>query len=80
MRLIRDNATGIRYLPLTTAGHARIGSRERVLDVARRHPDRLQIVLNALVTRVLFDRNNQATGVEYRRAARITTIGHFMAG
>ena len=66
-RLIRDNATGIRYLPLTTAGHARIGSRERVLDVARRHPDRLKIILNALVTRVLFDRNNRATGVEYLR-------------
>jgi choline dehydrogenase-like flavoprotein len=70
-RLIRDNAAGIRYLPLTTSGHARTGSRERVLEVARRHPDRLKIVLNALVTRVLFDRNNQATGVEYLRGDRL---------
>jgi len=70
-RLVRANATGIRYLPLTTRGNARVGSRERVLEVARRHPDRLSIVLNGLVTRVLFDGDNQATGVEYLRGARL---------
>ncbi len=70
-RLVRANATGIRYLPLTTRRHARIGSRERVLEVARRHPDRLRIVLDALVTRVLFDGNNRATGVEYLRGTRL---------
>ena len=70
-RLVCCNATGIRYLPLTTRGHARTGSRERVLDVARRHPDRLRIVLNALATRVLFDRENRATGVEYLRGERL---------
>jgi choline dehydrogenase len=70
-RLVRSNATGIRYLPLTTRGHARIGSRERVLDVARRHPDRLRIVLNALVTRVLLDVENRAIGVEYLRGERL---------
>ena len=70
-RLVESNATGIRYLPLTTRGHARIGSRERVLDVARRHPDRLRIVMNALVTRVLLDAENRATGVEYLRGERL---------
>jgi choline dehydrogenase len=70
-RLVRDNSSGIRYLPLTTRGHARMGTRERVLEVARRYPDRLKIVLNALVTRVLFDENNRATGVEYLRGERL---------
>jgi choline dehydrogenase-like flavoprotein len=70
-RLVRSNATGVRYLPLTTRGHARTGSRERVLAVARRHPNRLKVVLNALVTRVLLDRTNQATGVEYLRGERL---------
>ena len=70
-RLVCSNATGIRYLPLSTRNHARTGSRERLLEVARRHPDRLRIITNALATRVLFDENNRATGVEYMRGARL---------
>ena len=54
-RLVRQNAVGTRYLPLTTQGHRRFGSRERVLDVARRYPDRLRIVTNALACRVILD-------------------------
>ena len=37
-------------------GTARIGTRERLLDVAARYPDRLRIELHALATRVLFRR------------------------
>lgn len=70
-RLARSNATGIRYLPLTTKNHARVGSRERVLDVARRFPDRLRILTNALATRVLLDSENQATGIEYLQGERV---------
>ena len=40
---------------LTTDRHRRTGTRERLLDVAQRHPDRLRIELDALATRVLFD-------------------------
>ena len=36
-------ATGFRYTPLTTRGHQRTGTRERVLDAAKKHPDRLKI-------------------------------------
>ncbi len=70
-RLVRDDSTGIRYLPLTTGRHRRSGSRERVLDVAKRYPERLKIVLNALVTRVLFDTDNRAIGVEYMQGERL---------
>ncbi|HSS47513.1 MAG TPA: GMC family oxidoreductase [Thermoanaerobaculia bacterium] len=70
-RLVQDNATGICYTPLATRGHQRMGARERVLETARKYPDRLKIVLNALATRVLFDDNGRATGVEYLQGERL---------
>ena len=48
-----DNAFGIRYLPLTTDHHRRFGTRERLLDVAKRFPGLLTISLDTLATRVL---------------------------
>jgi choline dehydrogenase-like flavoprotein len=41
------------------------------MGVAERHPDRLTIELNALATRVLFDEENRAVGVEYLKGARL---------
>jgi choline dehydrogenase len=70
-RLVKQSSVGIGYMPLTTRGHARTGSRERVLEAARRHPDRLKIELNALATRVLFDDAQRAVGVEYLRGERL---------
>jgi len=70
-RVVRENAVGIRYAPLATRNHGRNGTRERVLEVAAAHPDRLRIELNALVTRVLFDDTNRATGVEYLSGERL---------
>ena len=64
-RTVKDNSVGLRYLPLTTQNHARIGSRERILDVAKRLPKQLEVRLHSLATRVLFDENNRAIGVEY---------------
>jgi choline dehydrogenase len=70
-RVVSDSAIGLRYTPLTTRNHQRVGSRERVLDVAHRHPDRLKIQMNALATRVLFDTSNRAIGVEYQSGASL---------
>ena len=70
-RTDEENSFGIRYMPLTTRKHARTGSRERVLDVAARHPKRLKIELNALVTLVLLDGDNRAIGVEYLKGERL---------
>jgi choline dehydrogenase-like flavoprotein len=39
--------------------------------VATQYPDRLRIELNALATRVLFDDQNRATGVEYQKGERL---------
>ncbi len=63
-RLVKNNATGARYTPLTTRGHARMGTRERVLETARAHRE-FRVELNALATKVLFDENMRAVGVEY---------------
>ncbi len=70
-RLVAENAVGVRYTPLATRGHARMGARERVLETAQKYPDRLRIELDALVTRVLLDENNRATGVEYLKGERL---------
>jgi choline dehydrogenase-like flavoprotein len=70
-RLVRESAGGVRHTPLTTRNHSRVGSRERVLEVAGRYPDRLRIELNALATRVLFDDDNRAVGVEYRKGKNL---------
>ncbi len=56
---------GVCYTPLSTAGHRRMGSRDRLLSVRERHPDRLHIELDALAARVLFDEHQRAVGVEY---------------
>jgi choline dehydrogenase len=64
-QLVCDDAVGIRYTPLTTRNHQRIGARERLLETSQKYPNNLKIELNALVTRVLIDGGNRAYGVEY---------------
>src|SRR5260370_5895901 len=64
-QLVCDNAVGIRYTPLTTRNHQRIGTREQVVETAQKHPNNLKIELNSLVARVLIGAENQATRVEY---------------
>lgn len=66
-----NGAEGLCYAPLANDRHCRRGTRERLLQVAQAHPGRLTIVLDALVTRVLFDGGNRATGVEYRRGRHL---------
>jgi choline dehydrogenase-like flavoprotein len=70
-RQVKACAAGLRLVPLTTRDHVRIGSRERVLSVANKFPDKLRIECNALVTRVLLDRDNRASGVEYLKGERL---------
>jgi choline dehydrogenase-like flavoprotein len=70
-RLVTENAVGVRYTPLATRNHARMGAREHVLETAQKHPDQLRVELDALVTRVLLDDHNRATGVEYLKGERL---------
>jgi len=69
--VIASSADGVRYTPLTTRAGHRTGTRERLLDVAERHPDRLCIELDALAMRVLLDESKRAVGVEYCKGERL---------
>ncbi len=62
---------GVCYTPLSTSDHKRTGSRERLLGVRKHRPDNLHIELDALATRVLFDDQQRAVGVEYRKGRRL---------
>jgi choline dehydrogenase len=66
-----DSFEGLCYTPMASVGHHRTGARERVLDVAARHPECLHVELDALATRVLFDADGAATGVEYLKGKRL---------
>ncbi len=70
-RLVKKNAVGLSYAPLTTSRHQRSAARERVLETARKYPDRLKIELNALATHVLFGEGNRAVGVAYLKGERL---------
>lgn len=70
-RVVTGQSEGIRYTPLTTRNHARMGTRERVLEVASLFPDRLKIVTHALATKVIFDSSNKAIGIEYLKGAKL---------
>ena len=67
----RRSFTGICYTPMSTDGHRRVGSRERLRAVQQAHPDRLHIELDALVTRVIVDSDGRATGVEYLKGRHL---------
>lgn len=61
-------ATRLWYTPMTTEGHARVGARERVRQAERDAPQAggsLEVRLRTLATRVLFDDQGRAVGVEY---------------
>jgi choline dehydrogenase len=62
---------GLVFTPLATHHGKRTGARHRVLEVAKAHPDKLIIRMHALVTRVLLDDANRATGVEYMDGAHL---------
>jgi choline dehydrogenase-like flavoprotein len=70
-RLVEENAFGLHYPPLSTRNHNRVGTRERLIETQEKYPANLTIELDALVTRVLFDGNNRAVGVEYLKGARL---------
>jgi len=69
-RLVKKDAFGTRFAPLTTRNHARFGTREHLLETRHKHPN-LRLELNALATRVLLDENNRALGVEYLHGERL---------
>ena len=70
-RTARRGFEGIAYTPLATANHGRVGTYQRIREVAARHPDRLRVELNALATRVILDEGRRAIGVDYLKGAHL---------
>ena len=69
-RVVQENGIGLRYPPLTTRNHQRMGTRERVLEAQEKFG--LGVETDALVTKVLFDESGKrAVGVEYLRGKRL---------
>jgi choline dehydrogenase len=56
---------GFRMVPMSRHTGCRAGIRERLLSAQEKCPDRLTIRMGALATRVLFDDDQRAVGVEY---------------
>jgi choline dehydrogenase len=61
---INARAEGMTVVPLSTDGGKRNGPREHILRVQDKHRDNLIIAMNTLATRVIFDDDNRAAGVE----------------
>jgi len=69
-RLLDAGGIGLRMAPMSTARCTRTGPRERLLAVAKAHPERLTIRRNAFVTTVTVE-GTRATGVTYREGTRL---------
>ncbi|HEY7578781.1 MAG TPA: GMC oxidoreductase [Acetobacteraceae bacterium] len=78
--VLAEGSEGLFYTPLTTHRHCRTGTRERLRAVATRWPRLLDLRLQALATRVLFDPHKRAVGVEYRHGANLYRADRRAAG
>lgn len=70
-----DDFEGMSFIPVAVRDGHRNGSRERLTTIAAEHPDRLQIRLNSLVSRVVFE-GTRAVGVEYAAGERLYAAAH----
>ncbi|MCB1723141.1 MAG: GMC family oxidoreductase N-terminal domain-containing protein [Chromatiaceae bacterium] len=70
-RTVKDDVEGVCMTPLTTDRGRRVGSREYVQAVAAACPGNLVVRTHTLVTRVLLDDDNRATGVECLAGAHL---------
>src|SRR3984893_10345286 len=70
-RRLRQRADGLCYTPLSTDWHQRKGTRERERETEKSTQGKLYIELDALATKVIFDSENRAVGVEYLKGKRL---------
>jgi choline dehydrogenase len=64
-RVVKKNYQGIAFTPLACNRGQRNSTREYIRSVQQEFPDQLVVRLHALTTRVLFDDDNRAIGLEY---------------
>jgi choline dehydrogenase len=64
-RVGQAHSEGLWLIPLATDSGRRNGTREYVDAVAEQYPGRLVVLPHALATKVIFDSENRAVGLEY---------------
>jgi choline dehydrogenase len=62
---VKRSLEGPALLPLTVKDGVRRGTRELIYETMQVRPDQLTVKLHALVTRIIFDDDNRAVGVEF---------------
>lgn len=72
----RQDREQVCYTPLSTQGHARSGTRERLQAVRDAHPDRITILTDCLATRVIFDAGGRAGGVAWLKGRHLHRACH----
>ncbi|MBD2724968.1 GMC family oxidoreductase N-terminal domain-containing protein [Nostoc sp. FACHB-892] len=70
-KITKASGEGVFSIPLAVKDGKRTGTREYIRQTERQFPDRLIVKTHALVTKVLFDENNTAIGVEYLEGKHI---------
>lgn len=75
-RRLARGGEGACLIPLSTMGGRRVGTRERLISVQERCPGLLDIKYDTLATRVIFDANKRAKGVECRTGAQLYRAHH----
>jgi len=64
-RMVRKSQEGVVLVPLAVNGGRRTGAREYIRHVQQSCPQNLVVKTGALVTKIVLDDQNRATGVEY---------------
>jgi choline dehydrogenase len=64
-RRLQRKDEGLVFTPLTIRNGVRVGTRELICDTMRLRPDYLTVKPHALVSKVLLNAENRATGVEF---------------
>ena len=64
-RVQLTNPQGLWFTPLATSAGRRNGAREHIRAVQAESPQHLVVKTHALATKILFDRDNRAVGLEY---------------
>lgn len=70
-KIAKANGEGVFSVPLAVKDGKRTGTREYIRETERQFPELLIVKTHALVTKVLFDENNTAIGVEYLEGKHI---------
>ena len=70
-RRVKARPEGLAPFPISTNRGKRTGSREYLKQIQEKFPENLTIQTEALVSRVLFDNDNRAIGVEYLEGAHL---------